>query len=129
MSHPISSKLPAIFVHVSDLRRAADFYTKLLGVSYDPKEDYGNGIYVIRLADGADLLLDANHSHEAEARTLFSMHATCMFATQDIDAAHGWLQKQGVEIVTEVFRDPAVSFFNFKDPDGNVQMICQSSQP
>lgn len=127
MSHPIAPKLPAIFVHVRNLRRAAEFYTQLLGVSYDPDADYGNGIYVIQLGNGADLLLDANHAQHAQPNSTFAMHATCMFATADIDAAHAWLQAQGTEIVTELYRDPNVSFFNFKDPDGNIQMICQSN--
>jgi predicted enzyme related to lactoylglutathione lyase len=127
MSHPIAPKLAAVFVHVSDLRRAAEFYTHLLGLAYDPQADYGNGIYVIQLANGANLLLDANHAQHASGKSAFAMHATCMFATQEIDAAHNWLESQGVEIVTELYRDPNVAFFNFKDPDGNIQMICQST--
>src|SRR3712207_2448306 len=115
MAHPIVPKLPAVFVHVRDLRRAADFYSTLLGLEYDPQADYGNGIYVIRLANGADLLLDANNAQQVETKKVIAMHATCMFATQDIDAAHCWLQTQGIEIVTELYRDPYVAFFNFKD--------------
>lgn len=127
MSHPIAPKLPAVFVHVQDLRRAAEFYTQLLGVPYDAKADFGNGIYVIQLANGADLLLDSNHAQHAEPNSTFPMHASCMFATEDIEAAHAWLQSHGTEIVTELYRDPNVAFFNFKDPDGNIQMICQSA--
>src|SRR4051794_4257858 len=99
MPHPIAPKLSAVFVHVSDLRRAADFYTQLLGLSYDPEADYGNGIYVIRLANGGDLLLDANQAQQASANDTYKMHATCMFGTKDIDAAHAWMQSRGVEIV------------------------------
>ena len=127
MPHPIVPKLPAVFVHVQELRRAAEFYTQLLGLAYDPNANYGNGIYVIKLANGADLLLDANHSQHATPNDTFAMHASCMFATQDIDAAHSWLQSQEIEIVTELYRDPNVAFFNFKDPDGNIHMICQST--
>ena len=127
MAHPIVPKLPAVFVHVRDLRRAADFYTQLLGLAYDPKADFGNGIYVIQLPNDVDLILDSSHSHHVQENNGFEMHATCMFATQDIDAAHGWLEAQGVEIVTDLYHDPNVAFFNFKDPDGNIQMICQST--
>jgi predicted enzyme related to lactoylglutathione lyase len=124
--HPIESKLPAVFIHVHDLHRAAEFYSQLLGLPYDPSADYGNGIYVIRMANGADLLLDANHAQHRQPNSHFAMHATCMFAAADIDAAHTLLQSQGIEIITEIYRDPNVAFFNFKDPDGNIQMICQS---
>jgi predicted enzyme related to lactoylglutathione lyase len=126
-SHPIVPKLAATFVHVRDLQRAVDFYNQLLGLSYDPKADFGNGIYVIRLGNGVDLILDASNAQHVEAKSAFAMHATCMFATPDIDAAYAWLQEQGVEIVTELYRDPNVAFFNFKDPDGNIQMTCQSA--
>ena len=126
MPHPITPKLASVFVHVRDLRRAAEFYSQLLGIPYDPSDDYGNGIYVIRLDNGADLLLDANHAQYVEPNSTFAMHATCMFATGDIDAAHALLQSQGTEIVTDVYRGPNVAFFNFKDPDGNIQMLCQS---
>jgi hypothetical protein len=71
--------------------------------------------------------LDANHSQHATPNSTFAMHASCMFATQDIDAAHSWLLSQGIEIVTELYRDPNIAFFNFKDPDGNIHMICQST--
>ena len=127
LAHPIVPKVPAIFIHVRNLRRAAEFYTQLLGLPYDPEADYGNGIYVIQMEDGVDLLLDANHAQHATPNSTFAMHATCMFATRDIDAAHSWLEIQGVEIVTDLYRDANVAFFNFKDPDGNIQMLCQNN--
>lgn len=125
MTHPIAATLPAVFVHVRDLRRAVEFYTGLLDLPYDPAADFGNDIYVIRLENDTDLVLDASNAERAALTSAFAMHATCMFTTQDIDAAHQWLQGRGVEIVTELYRDPNVAFFNFKDPDGNIQMICQ----
>ncbi len=126
MGHPITSTLPAVFVHVRDLARAVQFYSALVDKPYDPNEDYGNGIYVIRLDNQADLILDANHAEQVGKDEPFPMHAQCMFRTDDIDAARAWLQEQDATIVTEVYRDPNVAFFNFQDPDGNVQMICQS---
>ena len=79
---------------------------------------------MIGLADGTDLLLDANHAHKVEPNSTFAMHAACMFATDDIDAAHAWLESQGAEIVTAIYRDPNVDFFNFKDPDGNILNVA-----
>lgn len=126
MSHPIVPKLPAVFVHVQDLPRAVEFYTQLFGLPYDPAANYGNGVYIIELENGADLLLDANHAQHAHPSSTFPLHASCMFSTSDIDAAHSWLTERDIEIVTELYRDPNVAFFNFKDPDGNIQMLCQN---
>lgn len=126
MPHPIVPKLPAVFVHVNDLQRAVEFYTQLFGLAYNPTADYGNGIYLIEFEHGTDLLLDANHGQHAQPNNTFPMHANCMFSTNDIDAAYTWLTARNVEIVTELYRDPNVAYFNFKDPDGNIQMICQN---
>jgi predicted enzyme related to lactoylglutathione lyase len=128
MPNPISSQLASVFIHVRDLPRARDFYSLLLEIPYDPKNAFGDTIYVIPLANGTDLVLDANNSQQIAPDNPFTLHATCMFPTEDMDAAYAWLQAQGTEIVTEIFRDPAVSFFNFKDPDGNIQMICQRAR-
>lgn len=49
-----------------------------------------------------------------------------MFDTADIDAAYEHMKRNGIEPVTEVQRFPNVSWFKFKDPDGNLHMICYS---
>lgn len=131
MSHPIQSRLAAVFVHVRNLRRAVEFYSRLLGLAFDPAAHYTNAIHILRLPGGVDLLLDANHADAVTLNTTFPLHATCMFPTDDIDAAHAWLaaegQALGAQIITPIHRDPQVSFFNFTDPDGNIQMICQTN--
>lgn len=127
MLHPIEARLAAIFVHVRDLARAAKFYGRLLNLPTEAGTDFGNGIFVYRLGNGIDLILDASHPDQVRPPSAFMMHAACMFPTADIDAAYRLLQEQGVEIVTEIYRDPNVAFFNFKDPDGNIQMVCASA--
>lgn len=126
MQNPIEARLPAVFVHVADIQPAAEFYGRILGLPPESGTDFQNGIFVYRLNNGVDLILDASHAAEITTAAPFHLHATCMFATTDIDAAYRFMQENGVELVTEIFRDPAVSFFNFKDPDGNLQMVCAS---
>ena len=63
MPSPIETSLPAIFVHVSDLRRAVNFYSQLLGIPVEAGVDY-NGIFAFKLDNGVDRLLDANHPQE-----------------------------------------------------------------
>ncbi len=124
MRHPIQPSLPGVFIHVRDLARAVEFYSRILGVPQEVGTDFHNGIFVFSLNNGTDLILDANHADLVQPNSTYPMHAVCMFPTDDIDAAHAFLSDHGVEIITDIHRDPAVSFFNFKDPDGNIQMVC-----
>lgn len=43
--------------------------------------------------------------------------------TDDIDAAYDYVKASEFEILTDIEND---HWFNFKDPDGNVLMICRS---
>jgi len=45
-------------------------------------------------------------------------------STEDIDVSYQFVQQLGAEIVTEIQRYPDLSEFSFKDPDGNIIMIC-----
>jgi predicted enzyme related to lactoylglutathione lyase len=128
MSSPIEPRLPTVFIHVTNMKRAVKFYSHLLGLPIHAGTDYANGIFGFHLENGADILLDANHAEAQQPSSAFHMHATCMFATGDIDASYRFMQENDVEVVTEIFRDPNVEFFNFKDPDGNIQMVCRSKK-
>ena len=125
MQSPIEARLPTVFIHVIDLPRAVAFYRQLFGWPLEAGTDYQNGLFGFDLKNGVSILLDANHA-EAQQPSRFPLHATCMFATQDIDAAYHFVQANGGEVVTEIVRDPNVAFFNFKDPDGNLQMVCHN---
>jgi catechol 2,3-dioxygenase-like lactoylglutathione lyase family enzyme len=115
MSHPISAEIGTVFVPVSDIATARDWYCALLGVPADGEVLFGH-LYVLPM-NGADLVLDSGiYSADAVFRVP-AFHLN----TADIEAAHGHLQGTGSE-VTEI-RDGR--WFNFKDPDGNVLMICE----
>jgi uncharacterized protein len=122
MSHPIGKKMGAVFIHVEDLQASINWYSKLLNQPVRPGEHEGP-VYWFEMADGVMLLLDDNRNNpKGMVRPGF------MYATHDIDAAYAFIKEIGGEIVREIERDPMVSFFNFKDPDGNVNMVCQSHQ-
>ncbi|WP_244151471.1 VOC family protein [Halobacillus dabanensis] len=53
-----------------------------------------------------------------------SPHPLFNFHTDDIDAAYLFVQKLGYEISQDVVRFRDIAFFQIKDPDGNVIMIC-----
>ena len=127
MPSPIEARLPTVFIHVTDLNRAVAFYRQLFSYPLEAGTDYHNGLFGFDLKNGVSILLDANHAAAQTPSSRFPLHPTCMFATQDIDAAYDFVQANGGEVVTAIFRDPQVAFFNFKDPDGNIQMVCRNN--
>lgn len=118
-SSPIASAIPGIFIHVGDLERSAVWYADLLGLPLRPRDRFDH-IHVLELSNGVDLILDAKgFTPRRAADVLF------MFDTADIDAAYRFVAGRGIEIAREIERAGPVSFFNVKDPDGNILMICQ----
>lgn len=74
-------------------------------------------LYVLPM-EGAGLILDSKiYSPE----TVFQIPAVVLNTT-DIQAAHHFMKARSAE-VAEIQFD---KWFNFKDPDGNLLMICQS---
>lgn len=81
-------------------------------------------IYTFDLGSGRPGLILDNHCFDDiyELRPLnqplFNM------STEDIYAAYKFVQELGAEIATEIQTFPDLSDFSFKDPDGNIIMIC-----
>lgn len=122
VTDPITARAKGLFVHVSDVHHAAKWYAQLLGLAYRPEDTYFNHLHVHHLEGGTDLLLD---SKEFERDPRERPPVQCMFGTQDIDAAHAHALSLGAEIVHGIERPGPVSWFNFRDPDNNVHMVCQ----
>lgn len=72
------------------------------------------------MAPGIGLVLDAKLRTSEGEVPVFRAPAF-QFATDDIEAAYAYMREQGVEVVTEIMNG---HFFNFRDPDGNLLMVC-----
>lgn len=116
--HPIQAKLQGVFVPVSNIEQARDWYCKLLNLPNDGEIYFGH-IYVLPLQSGVDLVLD---SKIYTPENVFKVPAV-QLATVQIEQAFQYAQVHGIEIITEIQHN---QWFNIKDPDGNVLMICQS---
>ncbi|WP_349409767.1 VOC family protein [Pseudalkalibacillus sp. SCS-8] len=109
------------FVHVKDLQKSAAWYAELLGKE-SPKVDPDHPVHYYELEGGGGFLLDDDRNNAP------GTEASIMLHTEDIDAAYSFVKEKGGIIVREIERHPDVSFFNFKDPDGNVLMICEQHE-
>ena len=74
--------------------------------------------------DGIGLVLDAKAAASFAGTKEFPAYRVpaFMFATDDIQAAYRFMQQNDVDLVTAVEND---KWFVFKDPDGNLLMVCQ----
>ncbi|MBD1381572.1 VOC family protein [Metabacillus arenae] len=124
MAISIQPIIKSVFIKVSDMDLAIQWYSKLLHFEYEKENDFGN-IYVIPLTNGTNILLDSHNAGEVTP----SPHELFMFSTDSIDEAYKELQELNVEIVKddygEIYRDNKVSFINFKDLNGHVLMVCE----
>jgi catechol 2,3-dioxygenase-like lactoylglutathione lyase family enzyme len=104
MLSPIAPRIGAVFIPVSDIHAARDWYCRLLGLQPDGEVLFGH-IYVLPMNGGSGLVLDSkDYAGPNDRKPLFH------FATHDIGAA----QEQIADGV----------FVRFEDPDGNLLMVA-----
>lgn len=114
----ILSKVGALFIPVSDIRDAREWYCSILGL--EPTFDIIAGhLCCIPLDNnGLNLVLDSN-IYDGDS---YFRNPTFHFNTNDIHKAYQFMKDRNVELVTDIENG---HWFNFKDPDGNMLMICK----
>ncbi|MEK4246211.1 VOC family protein [Psychrobacillus sp. FSL K6-2684] len=65
-----------------------------------------------------------NHIFEENYKFIPSNQPLFNLSASDINAAFAHVTKMGAEIVTEIIIHPDLEEFSFKDPDGNILMVC-----
>jgi len=115
---PIENRIGAVFVHVTDMQRAVDWYSTLLGVPSHGTSHEGL-ISDVPMAGPTGLTLDG-HAH---ARGSFRPGAPLlMLHASDIQAAHTFAVNHAHD-VGPVEDIGSVSVFHLSDPDGNRLII------
>jgi predicted enzyme related to lactoylglutathione lyase len=118
MTNPIRNQIGMVFIPVSDMERAIGWYSQLFGLPVAATSHEGK-IYDLRMAGDTALLLDG---HKAVVN---SSQPLAAFWTDDIHAAYAFLKRSGVELVSAPDDIGSVTTLVFKDPDGNLLMVCQ----
>lgn len=118
---PIKNEVSSVFIHVTDLKRSAEWYSMVMGLPLLEKRLNGGPVYWMKLEGGAGIVLD-NHSNEPdEPRVLFN------YTTTDIDASYRFVHEKGADILCGIKRPhDGLAYFSFGDPDGNAIMVVQS---
>jgi len=122
MVSPISCKINNVFIHVSNLKKSVEWYSNLLGISFDENE-VKSPVYNIPVTTETGLTLD-DHTFDPNFKLNPSDHVLFNFFVEDIDEAYKFIKNNGITIVKEIERIGEFAYFNFQDLDGNVLMIC-----
>lgn len=123
MQSPIYNRVDTIFIHVKDLKSSIRWYCELLGLEFE-EGDYKGPIYTLNMGNGRPGLTFDNHCLDTHYEFTPSNQPLLNLSTTDINAAYEHVKKLGAEIVTEIETFPDLSDFTFKDPDGNIIMVC-----
>ncbi|MBZ4423064.1 VOC family protein [Myxococcus sp. RHSTA-1-4] len=115
MSEPLFKRVDTVFIPVRGLKDAIGWYTWALGFTLR----WHAGNYAALNAGETAVTL---YQPEGELRP-FTGHAPLNFYASDIEAAHRRLKEAGA-YVEDIQVMPDVSFFDFKDPDGNRLGVC-----
>lgn len=119
---PIDNVVESAFIHVSDLRRSAEWYSMVMGLPLLEERLNGGNVYWLMLQGGTGILLDDNRSN-----TMDTPRVRFMYKTSDIEESYRFLDHRGIRPLYPIERPhPGLAFFRFTDPDGNSIMVTQS---
>ncbi|KGA97983.1 glyoxalase [Alkalihalobacillus alcalophilus ATCC 27647 = CGMCC 1.3604] len=112
----ILNRVGAIFIPVSNIEKARDWYCDLLEIPNDQEILYGH-LYILPM-EGVRIVLDSKIYHEEHVFKKPAFHLN----TNDIEAAYEYMKRKNIRLLTEIENN---HWFNFQDPDGNTLMICK----
>ncbi|MFK9090911.1 VOC family protein [Bacillus salipaludis] len=118
---PIKNRIGGVFLPVRDIEKAKTWYCKILGLT-DGEIQFGH-IFSVPMEGTAGLILDTMPMWRDENSNLSTYQVpSIQFVTDDLKASYQFLKENNVELMTNIQDD---FYFVFKDPDGNVLMICR----
>ncbi len=113
----LEKRVGSIFIHVSDIKRAVEWYSRVFDLPYN--EDYMEGrlstVYTLHF-EGTEILLDSNNGAAPAPQPLM------FFKTDDIRQTLQFLKESEVLIHNEILE---IHIVIFEDPDGNRLMAIQ----
>ncbi|MFD0824457.1 VOC family protein [Neobacillus sp. M.A.Huq-85] len=113
---PILNQIGTVFIPVSNIEEARNWYCDILGLPADGEILYGH-LYIVPMK-GTGIVLDSKIYSEDNIFNTPSFHLN----TNNIELAYEYMRGKNVELTTEIEHN---HWFNFKDPDGNHLMICK----
>ncbi|PYI51834.1 VOC family protein [Paenibacillus flagellatus] len=116
--HPITNRVGGVFMHVSNMERSVNWYHKLFGMP--ERSSVTDKVHALAM-QGQGLVLD---QHGYDRKLAPKDRPMLMFDSPDVHAAYRYLQQIGVAPESRIEEYPGMAFFTFRDPDGNLLMVC-----
>jgi len=118
------NKINTVVIPVSDQESAIEFYVEKLGFQKRVDIPFGNGYRWVEVAPGDNETTIAL-APPPEGRPTGNKETGIGLQTDDIDAYHGELKADGVDVDPEVSRmgGPVPPLFWLRDPEGNSLMV------
>jgi catechol 2,3-dioxygenase-like lactoylglutathione lyase family enzyme len=113
---PIMDQISGVFIPVSNIENARDWYCDILGLPANGEILFGH-LYVIPM-NGPSIVLDS----KIFANDKIYKVPAFQFRTNNIHEAYEFMRAKNVQFISGIEND---HWFNFKDPDGNLLMVCQ----
>ncbi len=111
-----------VFVHVSNLKFSVKWYSDLLDLDIDV-DKVKSPIFNIPLVGTTALTLD-DHAFDPEFKHNTSPSPIFNLYAPEIEEAYQYIKEKDIQIAREIEWVGETAWFNIKDPDGNVVMIC-----
>ncbi|WP_077324201.1 VOC family protein [Virgibacillus siamensis] len=120
MKSPIKNKVTTVFIPVRDIEKSKEWYSRMLGI--EDGEVMFNHLFIAKM-EGTGMILDQMPMWRDEHGNISPLNVPAIqLATDDVNASYQFMRDNDVEVVTEVMDN---HWFVFKDPDGNMLMVCQ----
>ena len=103
-----------VTVFVNDMKKAIEFYTKVLG--FKLKSQYGNEWAEIQ---APDLTIGLHGGRKSATKG----HVSIGFQVDNLDKSVKELEKKGISF--KIHEDGPVKIAHFKDPEGTALYLCQ----
>jgi predicted lactoylglutathione lyase len=111
MESPFVGGVPAVFMHVKDLRKSVEWYGRLLGK--EVPERIRDDIHIFSLDNGANIFLVQTDQPMPSEQVL------CSLPAPDLAKAKAFFKTAGIRY--EKVNEETMHFY---DLDGNVLMAC-----
>lgn len=114
--------LDNVYYFVTDIKRAVEFYSEILGLEVLDEDDHWATISLNDVRLGLHRANSKDFAKSSKQRS----GATVTLSVEDIDQAHDYFESKGVKFLGPISKNPWGSHVSFTDPDGNLLDLRQA---
>lgn len=122
MRNKVEPKVHAVFIHVRDLKKSAQWYSRLLGLPFDASK-VESPVYNLPVEGDTYVTLD-DHQFDPEFTIHPFKNPAFNFYSKDLLTTLSWVKEEDIPITRRLETVEGFGWFQISDPDGNVVMIC-----